>query len=46
MVRVMRLFVDRVILKPARREDGSIDFDKCHGAMLEHGTIYLYYTKK
>lgn len=34
-------FVDRVILKPARREDGSIDFDKCHGAMLEHGTIYL-----
>lgn len=34
-------FVDRVILKPARKEDGSIDFDKCHGAMLEHGTIYL-----
>jgi len=34
-------FVDRVILKPATREDGSIDFDKCHGAMLEHGTIYL-----
>ena len=34
-------FVDRVILKPARNEDGSIDFDKCHGAMLEHGTIYL-----
>lgn len=34
-------FVNRVILKPARREDGSIDFDKCHGAMLEHGTIYL-----
>lgn len=34
-------FVDRVILKPARREDGSIDFDKCHGAMLEHGTVYL-----
>lgn len=42
-------FVDRVILKPARKEDGSIDFDKCHGAMLEHGTIYLtiptYYTE-
>jgi thymidylate synthase (FAD) len=34
-------FVDRVIFKPARKEDGSIDFDKCHGAMLEHGTIYL-----
>ena len=34
-------FVNRVILKPARREDGNIDFDKCHGAMLEHGTIYL-----
>ncbi len=34
-------FVDRVILKPATKEDGSIDFDKCHGAMLEHGTIYL-----
>ena len=34
-------FVNRVILEPAIREDGSIDFDKCHGAMLEHGTIYL-----
>lgn len=34
-------FVKRVILKPATRKDGSIDFDKCHGAMLEHGTIYL-----
>ena len=34
-------FVNRVIIKPATREDGSIDFDKCHGAMLEHGTIYL-----
>ena len=34
-------FVNRVILKPATREDGSIDFDKCHGAMLEPGTIYL-----
>ena len=34
-------FVNRVILKPATKEDGSIDFDKCHGAMLEHGTIYL-----
>lgn len=34
-------FVNRVILKPATRKDGSIDFDKCHGAMLEHGTIYL-----
>lgn len=36
-----KAFVDRVILKPARKEDGSIDFNKCHGAMLEHGTIYL-----
>lgn len=36
-----KAFVNRVILKPATREDGSIDFDKCHGAMLEHGTIYL-----
>lgn len=34
-------FVDRVILNPATKEDGSIDFDKCHGAMLEHGAIYL-----
>lgn len=34
-------FVNRVIIKPATREDGSINFDKCHGAMLEHGTIYL-----
>ena len=34
-------FVNRVILKPATRENGSIDFNKCHGAMLEHGTIYL-----
>lgn len=34
-------FVNRVILKPATRKDGSIDFDKCHGAMLEHGTVYL-----
>lgn len=34
-------FVNRVIIKPATREDGSIDFNKCHGAMLEHGTIYL-----
>ena len=36
-----KAFVNRVILKPATREDGSIDFNKCHGAMLEHGTIYL-----
>ena len=34
-------FVNRVIIKPATRENGSIDFNKCHGAMLEHGTIYL-----
>ena len=34
-------FVNRIIIKPATREDGIIDFDKCHGAMLEHGTIYL-----
>ena len=36
-----KAFVNRIIIKPATREDGSIDFDKCHGAMLEHGTIYL-----
>lgn len=36
-----KAFVNRVIIKPATRENGSIDFDKCHGAMLEHGTIYL-----
>lgn len=41
-------FVKRIILKPAL-VDGSLDdlehckfdFDKMHGAMLEHGTIYL-----
>ena len=41
-------FVKRIILKPALIE-GSLndlehckfDFDKMHGAMLEHGTVYL-----
>lgn len=41
-------FVKRIILKPALLE-GSLDdlehckfdFDKMHGAMLEHGTVYL-----
>lgn len=42
-------FVKRVILKPALvkgdlndLEHCIFDFDKMHGAMLEHGTIYLY----
>ena len=41
-------FVKRVILKPALVEGNlndlehcKFDFDKMHGAMLEHGTIYL-----
>lgn len=41
-------FVKRVILKPALIEGNlddlehcKFDFDKMHGAMLEHGTIYL-----
>lgn len=33
-------YVNRVILKPALM-DGRYDFDKMHGAMLEHGTVYL-----
>lgn len=38
-------FVKRVILKPAIIEgsalNGTYNFNKMHGAMLEHGTIYL-----
>ena len=41
-------FVKRIILKPALIEGNLddlehcvFDFDKMHGAMLEHGTIYL-----
>lgn len=45
-------FVERVILKPALI-DGNLndlehckfDFNKMHGAMLEHGTIYCKYNK-
>lgn len=33
-------FVKRVILKPDK-DTGELNFDKIHGAMLEHGTIYL-----
>ena len=35
------MFVKRVILKPDK-DTGELNFDKIHGAMLEHGTIYLY----
>ena len=34
-------FVKRVILRPDS-STGELNFDKIHGAMLEHGTIYLY----
>ena len=33
-------FVKRVILRPDS-STGRLDFDKIHGAMLEHGTVYL-----
>ena len=33
-------FVKRVILKPDKYT-GELNFDKIHGAMLEHGTVYL-----
>ena len=33
-------FVKRVILRPDS-STGKLNFDKIHGAMLEHGTIYL-----
>lgn len=33
-------FVKRVILKPDK-DTGKLNFDKIHGAMLEHGTVYL-----
>ena len=34
-------FVKRVILRPDS-STGELNFDKIHGAMLEHGTIYLH----
>ena len=34
-------FVKRVILKQDS-STGRLNFDKIHGAMLEHGTVYLY----
>ena len=34
-------FVKRVILRPDS-STGELNFDKIHGAMLEHGTVYLY----
>ena len=34
-------FVKRVILRPDS-STGNLNFDKIHGAMLEHGTIYLH----
>jgi thymidylate synthase (FAD) len=34
-------FVKRVILRPDS-STGRLNFDKIHGAMLEHGTVYLY----
>lgn len=33
-------FVKRVILRPDS-STGELNFDKIHGAMLEHGTVYL-----
>ena len=33
-------FVERVILKQ-NSSTGELNFDKIHGAMLEHGTVYL-----
>ena len=33
-------FVKRVVLRPDS-STGELNFDKIHGAMLEHGTIYL-----
>ena len=33
-------FVERVILRPDS-STGELNFDKIHGAMLEHGTVYL-----
>lgn len=35
------MFVKRVILKPDK-DTGELNFDKIHGAMLEHGTVYLH----
>lgn len=34
-------FIKRVILRPDS-STGELNFDKIHGAMLEHGTVYLY----
>ena len=36
-------FVKRVILRPDS-STGELNFDKIHGAMLEHGTVYLTMT--
>ena len=36
-------FVKRVILRPDS-STGELNFDKIHGAMLEHGTVYLMAT--
>lgn len=33
-------FIKRVILRP-NSSTGELNFDKIHGAMLEHGTVYL-----
>ena len=38
-------FVKRVILR-TDSSTGRLDFDKIHGAMLEHGTVYLKMTEK
>ena len=35
-------FVKRVILRPDS-STGELNFDKIHGAMLEHGTVYLFF---
>ena len=37
-------FVKRVILRP-NSSTGRLDFNKIHGAMLEHGTVYLAVVK-
>jgi len=37
-------FVKRVILRPDS-STGELNFDKIHGAMLEHGTVYLAVVK-
>lgn len=39
-------YVERVILKPSRKADGTYDFDKQHGGVLEFGTVYLTIPEK